>query len=361
MSELLTLEKSHPDFEKYLLGSFSKTKRALPTQTLNVSSPHERVTFRIVDVDKIAKPFMVLRWIQLFKVKNFLLVLFPIFLISVKNFSTGKVVDPLLSLLAAAGVLFLHVAVNLRNDFDDHMNGLDRINSKAGSRAIQSGWVTAHQVRTLSWFFVALGVLCGAPVLKTFEPVVAGVSILLFVLFFGVRRASLGKYYRGHNEAVAFFLLGPLLTIGYDWAMIGGFDFETIAIGALVGWLAIFTLHLKNFEQIMVQSQASFVNVINKIGFDKSRRLLTWWWAIFFVTFLIYHHNYLSQFWTGVDFLLLSILSIPFVTRLWHMQSSVGSDVVRVVRRGRILYLMVISLWFIETMWTYLEAVEWRF
>jgi len=85
MSELLTLSKSDPRFHSYIEGTFSKEYRALPIQSLNVNTEAEQVTFRIFPMKEVEQPLWGLHWLQVLKVRNLLLVAFPIFLIFEKN------------------------------------------------------------------------------------------------------------------------------------------------------------------------------------------------------------------------------------------------------------------------------------
>lgn len=54
--EYITLTKTDPEFESYLLGNFSQTHRALPVETFHAQTPRERVTFRLVPREKVAAP-----------------------------------------------------------------------------------------------------------------------------------------------------------------------------------------------------------------------------------------------------------------------------------------------------------------
>ncbi|MGZ3769218.1 MAG: prenyltransferase [Bdellovibrio sp.] len=351
MKELVTLSKDSPEFEAYLLGTFSKEKRALPVQTLNVNSASETVTFRILPKASIAKPSLLEGILQTFKVRSFLLIFLPLFLILTKNIVDKTLVDPITTVIATVGVLFAFVAVNLRNDYVDHMVGIDRIFEKSGSRAIQNGWVTAAQVKTLSNIFLSLAVLFAVPIIFAFPQV--AVVIFVGALVGGwaqFKKKSSFKYQIG-GELALFLLLGPLLTVGYQLSMGASFDLESVWIGCVWGWLVLFVVHLRNFLNILPGMQAGFSNTVNWLGFDKSRRMLAVWWGLFLCYYLAYHVYFAGTYWGFYLSLVLVFLSVTFIYKLKNVSSSTGSELHKIFKNGFRLFLITVGLWVYECLW----------
>lgn len=359
MSEVVTLSKSSPQFESYLLGTFSKDKRALPVRTLNANSSLETVTFEIKPLSEIERPSWPVILLYLLKVRAFILVLFPMYLLLVKNTADKTILDPFVVVLSTLGILFTYIAVNLRNDFTDHMKGLDRINPKAGSRVIQRGWMTAAQVRNWASFFVGLALLCAALVIFAF-PVVVGVVILTVLVGVWAQFLKKGsfKYHKG-GEIFVFLLLGPLLTTGYHISIAGAWDLESLYLGIMWGWLVVFLQHIKNFEFIMINSQAGFHNTVTWLGFDKSKILLKVWWLVFLAMFICYHVRYAGDFWTWFLGATLAFSAFPFFIGINNLQSPVGSDLIRVRKRGYNLVLVTIFLWALENIWYWAQWQAW--
>lgn len=359
MSEVVTLSKSSPQFESYLLGTFSKDKRALPVRTLNANSSLETVTFEIKPLSEIERPSWPVILLYLLKVRAFILVLFPMYLLLVKNTADKTILDPFVVVLSTLGILFTYIAVNLRNDFTDHMKGLDRINPKAGSRVIQRGWMTAAQVRNWASFFVGLALLCAALVIFAF-PVVVGVVIMTVLVGVWAQFLKKGsfKYHKG-GEIFVFLLLGPLLTTGYHISIAGAWDLESLYLGIMWGWLVVFLQHIKNFEFIMINSQAGFHNTVTWLGFDKSKILLKVWWLVFLAMFICYHVRYAGDFWTWFLGATLAFSAFPFFIGINNLQSPVGSDLIRVRKRGYNLVLVTIFLWALENIWYWAQWQAW--
>ncbi|KYG69395.1 1,4-dihydroxy-2-naphthoate octaprenyltransferase [Bdellovibrio bacteriovorus] len=351
MSELITLSKNSPEFESYLLGTFSKTHRALPVQTLNVNSASETVTFRILPLESIKKPSSLTVLLQTFKARSFLLILAPLFLVLTKNIAYRTVVDPLTTAIATVGVLLAFIAVNLRNDYMDHMKGVDRVLERSGSRSIQNGWVTADQVKNYSTVLLSMAILCALPIIFAF-PEVAGVIFLSLIigLWAQFKKQNSFKYQIG-GELALFLMLGPLLTVGYQLAMGAGFDWESVWLGCLWGWLVLFVVQLKNFMNIFPSAQAGFTNTVNWLGFDKSRRLLAVWWILFLGFNLLFHVQYAGFYWGFYLSLVLVLLSFSFIYKLKNISSPVGSELRAVFKAGFYLFLITIGLWVFECLW----------
>jgi len=354
VSSLVTLSKSSPLYKDYLLGTFSNEKRALPIATLNVNKNNETVTFNILDKQNIVKPNFIQFLFQTLKIKKWLLVLFPMLIVLSKNIAFGAVTDPISLWLSSFGILFLFISANLRNDFVDHYWGVDRIFDHRGSRAIQSGWVTAVQVRTLSRFFLVLAILFSVPILIAYPSAFYVVTVSGFLILFSQFTSKNSVYYQLGNEISYFFLIGPLLSTGYQLSMGAPFDYEVIMIGILWGWLVLFVHFLSTLINIMPCSQAGFKNTITMLGFDKSRRFLAFWWTLYVVLYFFYHLFFAGSYWAWYFSLVLLLLTPRIVLKFKSVKSPLGSDLVRLNEIGKRFFYLVILVWLIESLWVFL-------
>lgn len=346
-----TLQKSDADFESYLLGTFSETHRAIPIQTLNVNSPSETVTFKIVKVEDIEYPGALVFFARAFRLHHLLMILFPLLLVLTKNTTDKHLPDSVAVLLATLGVVFGFVAAGFRNDYMDHIKGMDRICQDVGSRVIQLGWLTACEVRRYSYFFLFLALCCAVPVVWSVPEVGVIVALALLVgLWAQFTKRHSFKYQIG-GELAIFVLLGPLLTTGYQMALGAGFDWEVVYLGAIWGWMILFLIHLKNFGQIMILSQAKFQNTITWLGFDRSRKLLGAWWLIFIILYFAYHCRFAGFYFGWYMSLAILFLSSRYFIRVRNISSPVGSDLIKIQAIGRRLYLLVVGIWTFESLW----------
>lgn len=351
MTELITLSKRDPRFLSYLDGTFSKLQRALPLESLNVNTDSEQVTFRLIPVLGIKKPFWGFHWLQILKVRNFVLMGFPVFLILLKNEIHHQIGDPLTAGLSALGALCLMTALNLRNDYIDHLSGLDRVHPQSGSRAIQKGWVTAREVLKWSYFYMVLGFFLGLRALILYNEVLILLAIFAGLGILGITSYKMGFKYRKWSEWTTFWLLGPFLTLGIQLSTGAGFNFESLFLGIITGWIAVFYIHLKNFEQLLVNGQAQFQNTMTWLGFEKGKQFLALWWILFFIIQTSYHHFYSPLLWRLIFTLVTALMTFPFVIQLNALKSSVGSGSRDLYQQGRKMIYVVIGLWLLQQLW----------
>ncbi len=246
--DLKTVSGRDPEFTKYLRGTFSKTHRAIPVQSLNVNTDAEEVTFQIIPVRDIKVPSALVKWIEVFKLRSFVLLGFPLFLILVKNTYFDEIeMDPILVLTTVLGCFSLLVGGNLLNDFFDHMRGFDRIHPDQQRRPIQEGWVTAEATRQWSAVYLVLGVLLGIPAMIVTPELVLFALVPGSVALWSWLSAKRGVRYRRGTEFLIFLMAGPLLTTGFQLAVSGVFELESLWIGILSGIFCVFFMHLKTF------------------------------------------------------------------------------------------------------------------
>lgn len=354
MSEFITLDRNSSDFETYLRGTFSKNQRALPVKSLNINSAQETVTFQVVPVSEIQRPFFIWVWLKALHIRSYVMVLFPMFLVATQNVDDHTVLDPWTFLAATLGVLFLFSAFNLRNDFLDHMKGFDRIDSMTSSHPIQKGWVTAESVRKLANWFLLAAVLCAFPVIIAFPLALLFVLITSMVSYFTLyRRKSSFKELAG-SELGILLLVGPLLMSGYEIAMAGTVSTGTLWLGMLWGWMSLLTLHLQNLELILAHSQAGISTLMTRFGFDRGKKIIFAWWFIATAGFIGYHFFYEGFFWTWFYSSLLVVLSVNFSYKLLYLGSPMGSEMQTVRRQGGYLLYFVVSIWIFERIWSLL-------
>lgn len=357
MSELITISKTDEKFEKYLLGTFSKSHRALPVQSLNISTEAESVTFKVVPLSDIKQPTRTQWWSQILKTRNWLLVILPISMILFKIEMDQVSFDPILVLINTIGALLLLSALNLRNDFQDHYWGLDRVHPDVHAGPIQKGWMTADQVRKLSRLFLILGGMFGLPSLILFPDLLFFILFLSLLLVLATGLHQLGMKYRWGTEISAFLLPGPLLTVGFQISIGAGFDLESVWIGTLTGGLALFTLYLRHFEWMMPNAQVSFQNTMTRIGFEKGKRFLLALWFGWSLVFCIFRWVYGMSYWVWLWIAVLVFVGYRIFHELKIIQSPTGSSLHESLVKIRKMVWLVVAVWLLEHL-SYLLAVE---
>ena len=273
MERWKTLSRENPDFWPLLDGSFSQTHVALPVRSLNVGTASEQVTFEIKSNEETGTPSALKVIWLLIRPHTLILSLGPMLATLFFCIARGLVPSGPIAISSLLGVLLFHVAINLFNDYGDHIKGQDRLRVSGGSRVIQRGWARAINVKRAAWACLVAAALCGLPsIVLHFAPVaiVAGLALLVGLEF---AFQKLRLKYRGWAEIMAFLLTGPFLTSGYAWAITGSNRLGPQAwLGCVFGAISLMYFHSANFENIMTDSQAGISTWATRTGFESSQK-----------------------------------------------------------------------------------------
>lgn len=267
----ITLTSEDPEFQSYLLGTFSNTHRALPVETYSGGSS-ERVTFQIMPLEKIKQPAWWKIYFRSCRPELLPLTLAPAVAAWLSHPGEFQQWTRVTSWLAMIGVLFLHTAMFLYNDVQDHLRGADRSNFRRGSRVIQKGWVTAFQMRRWALVNGGLAVLFGGAAFFN-----SPLAFLTICLAAGVALAviAMNRWTAwGASDLAIFLLFGPLLTAGVavaSYGVMGPIDF---LIGSAYGVLTLWVFQIRQFENLFRSKPESFYTFLGHCTFDRARLIV---------------------------------------------------------------------------------------
>ena len=173
--------------------------------------------------------------------------LFPIFAVAAFLAGAGdNLFNPLSLILCSLGIVFLHVASNLFNDYYDVKDGTDGANTEyfnaglnstmlegaqlsGGSRAVELGLITHIGTLSLARKMLIVTVLVTSLLFINSFYVTGEFSNALYALAVGFLGGLLGYFYtarplrlvsrRGLGELAIFLSFGPLMTLGALFAI----------------------------------------------------------------------------------------------------------------------------------------------
>lgn len=185
--------------------------------------------------------------------------------------------NPVLSAFVLLGVLLLHAASNLANDYFDDLNGVDRLGPKStpfsgGSRVIQDGLLTRRHVGLAALVCLAGGCLTGVGL-----AIVSGWPVLLLG-FLGVAGGYLYSAppvwlaSRGLGEVTAGVCFGPLIVLGSHFVVARELDALPMAASLPVGCLIAAVLYLNEFPDLRADGLAGKRNLVVRLKGPRSRR-----------------------------------------------------------------------------------------
>ena len=329
-----TLSRQDNDFQKYLDGSFSRTHMALPTRSMNVATSREEITFEIVPVSEIHSPSLLKVLWTVARPSSLILSLGPVLTCIALARALGHVIAWTVVGPALAAILFFHLGMNLLDDYFDHRRGIDRLNPRSGSRAIQNGWVRGKTMFHAGLGLLGLSVLLGLPIILG-KPLLFLVAALFALLIgWGFSSQSARLKYRGLGEVTTYILSGPLLTVGFVWACIGYFSWEYYFLGSAFGFTTVIYYHLKNIENIMVDSQAEARTLATRLGFDSAKTLVWVLSAFSSLSILMFDWAVDGDGLYILAFIAHAFALFPIIRKLLKAPSPLSSGLMQIRRNG---------------------------
>ncbi len=343
MDSLISVRRQDDAFFSYLKGTFSNEWRAIPTESLNLEVKKDYITFRLVPVERVPQVGVWNFLWRVLRLEGLSLSLGGLLAALVYLQVLNRPVNVGIAIACFLPVACLHIAMNLFNDYYDHIKGVDRIGAV---KSIQMGLVRAIDLYYWGWAILSLGLATGLSVLVVSpQPTYLIVALAGFgILEFSSNR--LGLKYLGYGELTLFLLTGPLLVVGYIWTVTPNIEVRDLLLGVLLGTLTVAFMHLNNLREILSASQAGVDNFATRWGFDKGKKFAgiifalaaLLWWGL-----LILMHKSAWSF--GPWLAGLALLKYIFM-QIIQSPSPMASLLRQVVRKKFLLHTLLLALIF---------------
>lgn len=215
--------------------------------------------------------------------------------------------DALIFSLALFTTIGFQVLSNFANDLGDSQKGTDNAQRVGPARAIQSGQLTAAQVKKGMWIAGLLSLICAFLLIYKSVPNLSKQAILVYVLLAVLCIAAAVTYtvgknaygYRGLGDIMVFLFFGLVSVIGvfglygesFEWLVL----FPAISIGA---WSTA-VLNLNNLRDIQNDAQMQKRTMVVKLGYDKGKiyhvflittGLATWFFTVYLLAVSTYNY-----------------------------------------------------------------------
>jgi len=183
--------------------------------------------------------------------------------------------DPLLFGLNLLGVAALHSGANLLNDYYDSF-GSDPLNQNVtpfsgGSRVIQNGEMAAESVKTLAYFCLAVGVICGLALIYAGRHWVAVIGFLGLLAGFFYSASPVQLMSLGLGELLIFLAFGPVLTLGSYYVQTNRFAPVGAAVGLPLAFLITAIIWINEFPDLEADEAAAKRHLMSRLGLGLSR------------------------------------------------------------------------------------------
>lgn len=222
-------------------------------------------------------------WLSAFRLRTLPLSLSCIgmggFLAAAQNKFNG-----LIFFLCCSTTIFLQVLSNLSNDYGDTVNGADHADRKGPQRAVQSGAISASQMKNAIFIFVALCLISGIALLYTSF----GLELKSFLFFLGLGFLSIiaaiaytvGKKpygYIGLGDLSVLIFFGIVGVMGSQYLFTKSFSVTQILPALSCGFFSIAVLNINNIRDIDSDRSAGKFSIPVRIG---KERATTYHWLL---------------------------------------------------------------------------------
>ena len=212
------------------------------------------------------------------------------------------------------GVAALHLGANLINDYYDAF-GSDPLNRNftpfsGGSRVIQNRELAAETVKTLAYFFLALGMVCGLALLYCGRPWVAVFGSLGLLAGFCYSASPVQLMSLGLGEVLIFLAFGPLLTLGSYYVQTGRLAPVGAVVGLPLAFLITAIIWINEFPDLEADLAAAKRHLVARLGLGLSRWLYA---ALMLAPFVSLF--FLLEYFLLPDLIIAALVALPLALR----------------------------------------------
>ncbi|MGC4023567.1 MAG: 1,4-dihydroxy-2-naphthoate polyprenyltransferase [Cyclobacteriaceae bacterium] len=185
----------------------------------------------------------------------------------------------LIFFLCCSTTIFLQILSNLSNDYGDTVNGADHAERVGPQRAVQSGAISASQMKNAIIIFVMLCLVSGLTLLYTafgFELrsilsfLGLGVLSIIAAIAYTVGRKPYGYIGLGDLSVLIFF--GLVGVMGSLYLFTKEFSWQFVLPSLSCGFFSIAVLNINNIRDIESDRTAGKFSIPVRIGREKAIR-----------------------------------------------------------------------------------------
>jgi 1,4-dihydroxy-2-naphthoate octaprenyltransferase len=216
-------------------------------------------------------------WIKAFRLRTLPLAMSSIFMGSLLAIYDG-IYSWTVIVFAIITTLFLQILSNLANDFGDSLKGTDNPNRLGPKRTVQSGEITARQMKIAIVVFTLLSFISGLALLyfafekdlwKIFIFILIGIGAIVAAIKYTVGKKAYG--YSGYGDLFVFLFFGIIGVAGTYYLNTNHLRWDILLPAASIGFFSMGVLNLNNMRDIENDLKSGKRTVASKFGFDRAK------------------------------------------------------------------------------------------
>ena len=257
-------------------------------------------------------------------------------------------------LLATLTTLLLQILSNLSNDYGDYASGIDNDERVGPTRAIQSGAISAEEMKQMMFLFAALALVFG--LLLVYQGthhlemsyglifIMLGIAAITAAVKYTVGKNPYG--YRGMGDFYVFVFFGLTGTMGTYFLQTNTLPFSIFFPALSVGLLSVGVLNVNNMRDIINDEQSGKRTIVVMLGSHIAKIYHLLLIAVALFSALIYVViNYTS--WCNFLFLIAFVPLAFHARRVWANNAPVLLDPeLKILALCTLLFSLLLGLGF---------------
>jgi 1,4-dihydroxy-2-naphthoate polyprenyltransferase len=216
-------------------------------------------------------------WIKAFRLRTLPLAMSSVVMGSFLAVNEG-IYNWVVILLAIVTTVLLQVLSNLANDYGDSQKGTDNINRVGPRRTVQSGEITAREMKRAVILFAGLSFLSGISLLYAvftklnWELVIfllVGLGAIVAAIKYTVGNKAYG--YSGYGDFFVFLFFGIAGVIGTYYLNTNAFKWDILLPAMTIGLFSMGVLNLNNMRDIENDLRSGKRTLASRFGFNRAK------------------------------------------------------------------------------------------
>lgn len=187
--------------------------------------------------------------------------------------------DKAIAIFTFLTALFLQVLSNLANDYGDSIHGADSKKRKGPKRTVQSGAITAAQMKVAIMLLVMLSLLSGM-LLLYFATNTIGLTNVIILFTIGILAIAAAIYYTngkkpygyiGLGDISVFIFFGLVAVLGSAFLQTASWQSLNVLPAICMGLLSVGVLNINNMRDIVSDAEAGKKSIPVIIGLNHAK------------------------------------------------------------------------------------------
>lgn len=294
-------------------------------------------------------------WIQATRPQFFTVIILPIMLGTAIAWQQHHEFSMLYCCLALLGGILLHAAVNVLNDYFDHLNQCDENNPMpltpfaGGSRMIQNAVLTPRQVHIYGLLLLLAGISIGLILVGLRGLPILGIGLIGVLSGYFYSAPPFALCSRGLGEILVGLNFGLLPVLGAYLVQVPTLNAIPLIAALPITGLVTAILYINQFPDYVADKQVGKANLVVRLGHSKARMLYALLLMFSFLSLAFGLWIHALPFLNVLGFLLLPVAI--FAIRQLAQQYAHAHALIPAIKATILLHALISLMLIISFLW----------